>query len=108
MPKRTNWNTPVYGDGKFVATAFSGNTVAISTDGINWKTEYRAIEQDKVDSTEDIGNLIVESKNLVSAPTNATAGDLLMYNGTNWTKISKADLIAEIIAALPSAEEASF
>ena len=48
------------------------------------------------------------SKKLIAAPTDATAGDLLMYDGTNWVKLSKADLIAEIIAALPSAEEASF
>ena len=48
------------------------------------------------------------SKKLVAAPTDAVAGDLLMYDGTNWVKLSKADLIAEIIAALPSAEEASF
>ena len=48
------------------------------------------------------------SKKLVAAPTNAVAGDLLMYNGTDWVTITKADLIAEIIAALPSAEEASF
>ena len=48
------------------------------------------------------------SKKLVAAPTDVAAGDLLMYDGTNWVCISKADLIAEIIAALPSAEEASF
>jgi hypothetical protein len=59
-------------------------------------------------ATEEYVDTAVESKNLISAPTNATIGDLLMYDGTNWTKISKADLIAEIIAALPSAEEASF
>lgn len=48
------------------------------------------------------------SKKIVAAPTDVAAGDLLTYDGTNWVRISKADLIAEIIAALPSAEEASF
>ena len=47
------------------------------------------------------------SKKLIAAPT-ANTGDLLMYNGTNWVALSKADLIAEIIAALPSAEGVSF
>lgn len=44
----------------------------------------------------------------ITAPTTAQVGDLLTFDGTNWVSISKADLIAEIIAALPSAEEASF
>ena len=48
------------------------------------------------------------SKKLIAAPSDAVAGDLLTYNGTNWVRISRADLIAEIIAALPNAEEASF
>lgn len=48
------------------------------------------------------------SKKLIATPSDAVAGDLLIYDGTNWVRISKADLIAEIIAALPNAEEASF
>lgn len=46
--------------------------------------------------------------NKITVPQNAVAGDLLIYDGTNWVCISKADLIAEIIAALPNAEEATF
>lgn len=48
------------------------------------------------------------SKKLIATPSNAVAGDLLTYDGTNWVRISRADLIADIIAALPRAEEASF
>lgn len=48
------------------------------------------------------------SKKLIATPSNAVAGDLLTYDGTNWVRISRADLIAEIIAALPRAEEATF
>lgn len=46
--------------------------------------------------------------NKITVPQNAVAGDLLTYDGTNWVRISRADLIAEIIAALPNAEEATF
>ena len=46
--------------------------------------------------------------NKITVPQNAVAGDLLTYDGTNWVCISRADLIAEIIAALPRAEEATF
>lgn len=51
---------------------------------------------------------VIEDKKLIPSPSNPTAGDILTYNGTEWVTITKADLIAEIIAALPSAEEASF
>lgn len=48
------------------------------------------------------------SRKLIPSPTTLTAGSLLMYDGTDWVNITKEDLIAEIIAAIPSAEEASF
>lgn len=48
------------------------------------------------------------SRKLIPSPTTLTAGSLLMYDGTDWVSITKEDLIAEIIAAIPSAEEASF
>jgi hypothetical protein len=44
----------------------------------------------------------------VAAPKNLVANDLLIYNGSDWDKISKAQLIADIIAALPPAEEGKF
>lgn len=49
-----------------------------------------------------------ELDEITNFPTSAAAGDLLMYDGTNWVNLSKADLIAEIIITFPSAEEASF
>jgi hypothetical protein len=49
-----------------------------------------------------------ESKKLVAAPTALASGMMLIYNGTSWVTITKEDLITEIIAALPNAEEASF
>ena len=52
------------------------------------------------------GEVAARSK-LMPTPANASTGDLLMYNGTKWVSYSKADLIAEVIAALPSAEEAT-
>jgi hypothetical protein len=48
------------------------------------------------------------SKKLVAAPNDIYSGDLLMYNGTTFVKLAKADLIAEIIALLPRAEGANF
>ena len=40
------------------------------------------------------------SKKLIAAPADAEVGDLLTFDGTNWVKISRAELIAEIAAAL--------
>ena len=52
-------------------------------------------------------NVLLEG-DAIPVPKNAAAGDLLTYNGTSWVRISRADLITEIIAALPRAEEATF
>lgn len=66
---------------------FAGDVYVHSTSGIN----------------KDTG-----SKKLVAAPKNLVANDLLIYNGSDWDKISKAQLITDIIAALPPAEEGKF
>lgn len=58
-----------------------------------------------IDTSEE-GN--TEESEYIPLPFGAVANDLLIFNGTSWTTISKADLISEIIAALPAAEEASF
>ena len=36
MPSSANWESVIYGDGKFVAIAENSNKAAYSTDGINW------------------------------------------------------------------------
>lgn len=66
---------------------FAGDVYVKSTSGIN----------------KDTG-----SRKLVSAPKSLTSGDLLIHDGSDWAKIAKSDLIAEVIAALPPAEEAEF
>ena len=66
---------------------FAGDVYVHSTSGIN----------------KDTG-----SKKLVAEPKNPVVDDLLIYNGSGWSKISKAQLIADIIAALPPAEEGKF
>lgn len=66
---------------------FAGDVYVKSTSGIN----------------KDTG-----SRKLVSAPKSLTSGDLLIHDGSDWAKIAKSDLIADVIAALPPAEEAKF
>ena len=68
-------------------TWFAGDVYVHSTSGIN----------------KDTG-----SKKLVAEPKSLVADDLLIYNGSGWSKISKAQLITDIIAALPPAEEGKF
>lgn len=79
---------------------YQGDVYVGSTSGTNKDSGSKKL------ATEEYVNTSIANK--VTVPQNAVAGDLLTYDGTNWVRISKADLIAEIIAALPNAEEASF
>jgi len=36
LPSSADWESVIYGDGKFVAVAYGSNQAAYSTDGINW------------------------------------------------------------------------
>ena len=89
---------------EFVNTSIA-NLVDSAPDTLNTLNELATAIQEN-DNIIDTLNATITNK--VTIPQNAVAGDLLIYDGTNWVCISKADLIAEIIAALPNAEEASF
>lgn len=109
LPSQQAWTSVVYGNGKFVAVAARSDAVAYSIDGITWFNHYTGIIQDGISidlATEEYVDMAIANK--ITVPQNVIAGDLLTYDGTNWVCISKADLIAEIIAALPRAEEATF
>lgn len=48
------------------------------------------------------------NEKLGQIPTNIESGSLLISNGTTLVGITKEDLIADIIAAIPSAEGGSY
>ena len=89
---------------EFVNTSIA-NLVDSAPDTLNTLNELATAIQEN-DNVIDTLNTAITNK--ITVPQNAVAGDLLTYNGTTWVRISKADLIAEIIAALPRAEEATF
>jgi hypothetical protein len=86
---------------------YAGDVYVGSTSGVNKDSGSKKLATEEYVDT-SIANLGGSAPGLNPLPQNAVAGDLLIYDGTNWVCISKADLIAEIIAALPNAEEAEF
>ena len=49
-----------------------------------------------------------DASNIVFAPTNVSVGSMLIFDGVNWTSITKEDLINDIIASLPSVEGGTY
>jgi hypothetical protein len=65
-------------------------------------TKTKAVsDDDGVILDELLDEIETKVNNAMPTPTNAVSGDLLIFNGTKWVSYSKADLIAEVIAALP-------
>lgn len=57
-------------------------------------------------ATEEYVNTSIANK--VTIPQDAVAGDLLTYDGTNWIRISKADLISDILLAIEESNKITF
>lgn len=108
------WNIPDQDDGLTVGRTLHAHIVGNGTSAarsnahtLDWDGNAWFAGDVYVGSASGV-NKDSGSKKLIAAPSDVVAGDLLTYNGTNWVRISRADLIADIIAALPRAEEATF
>ena len=95
----------IHSVGNGLSNQFLSNAHTIDYFGVGWFQGGLQVGGEAQDN--GARNVLLEG-DAIPVPKNAVAGDLLTYDGTSWVKISRTDLITEIIAALPRAEEATF
>lgn len=92
-----------------ISSAQVGQTVVVKSVDDNGKpNEWKTVELPSVDglATEEFVNTSIANK--VTVPQNAVMGDLLTYDGSNWVRISKADLISDILLAIEESNKITF
>ncbi len=77
MPSYLNWNSVTYGDGKFVAVAYSSDKAAYSEDGINWTVSTMPSSESWKSVTYGNGKFIAVVQNSTQA--------VYSEDGINWT-----------------------
>ena len=88
LPVVANWNSGVYGRGKFVLIASNTtDTVAVSSDGISWTTSSIPDDVDGApDSTESVWTDITYGKGIYVAISSSDGATAISNDGITWTR----------------------